>query len=169
MVRGSSPRWSVLGVGEHSKSGTSNADFVGWLGIIIMFSSSSSSSDLRPDQSEEGQFCRLCFTKSAELCPLFPPASIPNKVLLHKIFDCTTITVSPDGVGRICRGWAGVRWANPVGCGSGTDQGISIWERRRRGPTCGEGKIYYNFSVLFVYGPQGESRVASKPVGWRVG
>lgn len=38
-------------------------------------------------------FCRLCFTKSEELCPLFPPATIPNKTLLHKIFDCTTITV----------------------------------------------------------------------------
>ncbi|XP_021712988.1 uncharacterized protein LOC5578978 [Aedes aegypti] len=59
--------------------------------------------DLRPEQNE-GQFCRLCFTKSAELCPLFPPASIPNKALLHKIFDCTTITLSfrDDHNAQIC-------------------------------------------------------------------
>ncbi|XP_062535375.1 uncharacterized protein LOC134204584 [Armigeres subalbatus] len=62
-----------------------------------------SSNDLHPEQSE-GQFCRLCFTRSAELCPLFPPASIPNKGLLHKIFDCTTITLSfrDDHNAQIC-------------------------------------------------------------------
>lgn len=45
-------------------------------------------------QQMEGQFCRLCFGRASVLCPLFPPASIPNKILLHKIFDCTTITLS---------------------------------------------------------------------------
>ncbi|KAL1395934.1 hypothetical protein pipiens_010875, partial [Culex pipiens pipiens] len=51
-------------------------------------------------------FCRLCFTKSEELCPLFPPATIPNKALLHKIFDCTTVTLSfrDDHNAQICSG-----------------------------------------------------------------
>lgn len=56
-------------------------------------------------------FCRLCFTKSEELCPLFPPATIPNKALLHKIFDCTTVTVR----GRNIRGGTsagGAGWTN---------------------------------------------------------
>ncbi|KFB36447.1 hypothetical protein ZHAS_00003484 [Anopheles sinensis] len=49
-------------------------------------------SDLRLTP-HDGQFCRLCFSKSDDLCPLFASANnVPNKVLLHKIFDCTTIT-----------------------------------------------------------------------------
>ncbi|XP_058118235.1 uncharacterized protein LOC131289637 [Anopheles ziemanni] len=51
-------------------------------------------SDLRLTP-HDGQFCRLCFSKSDDLCPLFASANnMPNKVLLHKIFDCTTITLS---------------------------------------------------------------------------
>lgn len=45
-------------------------------------------------EQRDGQFCRLCFNKAVDLCPLFPAPNIPNKALLHKIFDCTTITVS---------------------------------------------------------------------------
>lgn len=60
------------------------------------------------DDGDEGghPFCRLCFTKSDDLCPLFPPATIPNKTLLHKIFDCTTITLSfrDDHNAQICTG-----------------------------------------------------------------
>ncbi|XP_053666529.1 uncharacterized protein LOC128715640 [Anopheles marshallii] len=50
-------------------------------------------SDSRPEH-RDGQFCRLCFHQTVDLCPLFPSATIPNKALLHKIFDCTTITLS---------------------------------------------------------------------------
>uniref|UniRef100_A0A182R5M9 Zf-AD domain-containing protein n=1 Tax=Anopheles funestus TaxID=62324 RepID=A0A182R5M9_ANOFN len=51
-------------------------------------------SDSRPEHRRDGQFCRLCFNQTVDLCPLFPSATIPNKALLHKIFDCTTITLS---------------------------------------------------------------------------
>ncbi|XP_041788590.1 uncharacterized protein LOC121603631 [Anopheles merus] len=50
-------------------------------------------SDAQAEQ-RDGQFCRLCFNKAVDLCPLFPAPNIPNKALLHKIFDCTTITLS---------------------------------------------------------------------------
>ncbi|XP_052892124.1 uncharacterized protein LOC128299809 [Anopheles moucheti] len=50
-------------------------------------------SDSRSEPRDD-QFCRLCFHQTVDLCPVFPSATIPNKALLHKIFDCTTITLS---------------------------------------------------------------------------
>ncbi|XP_058056187.1 uncharacterized protein LOC131207584 [Anopheles bellator] len=55
--------------------------------------------------SQCGKFCRLCFNQADDLRALFPSsASISNKALLHKIFDCTTITLSyrEDHDARIC-------------------------------------------------------------------
>ncbi|XP_052863835.1 uncharacterized protein LOC128270472 [Anopheles cruzii] len=60
---------------------------------------------LLPTTSQCGKFCRLCFNQADDLRALFPSsASIPNKALLHKIFDCTTITLSyrEDHDARIC-------------------------------------------------------------------
>ncbi|XP_053669790.1 uncharacterized protein LOC128720161 [Anopheles nili] len=53
--------------------------------------------DLRtPEHRNDGPFCRLCFSLADDLCPLFPSSHVSpnNALLLHKILDCTTITLS---------------------------------------------------------------------------